>query len=610
MMPKLATFIVVLLGMALFGCATEERPKEITSERSTDRPNIVFVITDDQGYGDLGVHGNPFVQTPNIDQLAKESVSLTDYHVAPTCSPTRAALLTGRWTNRTGVWHTIMGRSMLREDEVTIADMLQANGYHTAMIGKWHLGDNYPYRPMDRGFEHAYYHGGGGVGQTPDYWNNAYFDGSYFRNGEPEPAKGFVTDVLFKEAIQYIDSVKDSGKPFFTYISANAPHGPMHAPKEYADLYANKGLPEKPESTTHFYGMITNIDDNIAKLRSYLKKNNLDQNTIFIYTTDNGSSAGAAVYNSGMRGNKGSEYDGGHRVPFFMHWPEAGLNEGKIVDTITSYVDIVPTLLDYTNTAAPEGIKFDGVNIHALVEGDSADWPDRILVTDSQRVLDPIKWRKSAVMTDQWRLVNGEELYDITRDPGQENDIAGQHPEVVKRLREFYEQWWQELEPTFGEPTPIYLGSEQANPVYLNSHDWLGHNKIVPWKQSYIRQGVREDDGEHKGYWWVNVVEAGEYEFELRRWPEEANTPISSGMPAGQPVAGDRSYRDFKGEAFDAELAYMTIGGKRLEAKVDDSATHITFKTSLEKGKGKLAAAFVNKAREELGAYYVTVRKL
>jgi arylsulfatase A-like enzyme len=251
---SLAMLVTVL---CLVGCepATDKSSQDQAGD--SGRPNVVLIITDDQGYGDLGVHGNPIISTPNMDALAEESIRLEDYHVAPNCAPTRAGLLTGRWHNRTGVWHTVMGRSMLRQDEVTLADMLAANGYRTAMIGKWHLGDNYPYRPHDRGFEYAYYNGGGGVGQTPDFWNNAYFDGSYFRNGQAEPAEGYVTDVFFDEAIAFIDSVRGGDKPFFVYLATNAPHGPMHAPPQYADLYADEGL---SVAVQHFLGMISNID--------------------------------------------------------------------------------------------------------------------------------------------------------------------------------------------------------------------------------------------------------------------------------------------------------------------------------------------------------------
>jgi len=579
----------------------------LVNNKINRKPNVIVVLTDDQGYGDLSLHGNPIVKTPNLDKLSKESISLTNYHVAPTCSPTRAGLLTGRWNNRTGVWHTIMGRSMLRENEKTLADLLKANGYKTAMFGKWHLGDNYPYRPNDRGFDFAYYHGGGGVGQTPDHWNNAYFDDIYMRNGIKEQASGFVTDVLFNEAISYIDTVKNSDKPFFTYISTNAPHGPMHAPKKYADMYAEANI---PVAVQHFFGMITNIDDNVEKLRNYLAKNNLTDNTIFIFTTDNGTSAGNKVFNAGMRGKKNSEYDGGHRVPFFIHWPEGHFNQPFKQNKITSFVDVVPTILELTRSKNTFDIKFDGNSITPLLYSPNTRWPDRTIFTDSQRVLDPIKWRKSAVMTNQWRLINGNELYDMHKDPSQNTNIAESNPEIVNNLRKEYENWWQDISSSFSEPTAIYIGDIKANPVSLTSHDWLGENSKVPWQQKQIRQAIREKDGKHKGYWYLDIKEAGQYKFTLSRWPIEAQTAIISDMRAGATVAGQPAFRATKGKAFKAVEAKVNIANLSQSKLVEADDITVEFELELPKGKSKLIATFIDKNQHELGAYYVQVEKL
>ena len=580
--------------------------KELTTTGQI-QANVVLLITDDQGYGDLGVHGNPVIKTPNLDRLAGESIRLDDYHVAPTCAPTRAALITGRWQNRTGVWHTIMGRSMLRMSEVTLADMLAGAGYETAMVGKWHLGDNYPYRPHDRGFKQAYYHGGGGVGQTPDYWNNAYFDGSYFRNGVPEPAEGYVTDVFFDEAISFIDSVRGTGKPFFLYLSTNAPHGPMHAPQSYADLY--KGL-DLSVAEQHFFGMISNIDDNVGRLLRHLEKNALAENTIFIFTTDNGTSTGHKVFNAGMRGKKGSEYDGGHRVPFFLRWPAGGLAEARVVDRLTAHVDIVPTLLDLTGTPAPENVRFDGDSIRPLLEADDSKWPDRTLITDSQRVLDPIKWRRATVMTDRWRMINGEELYDMQADTAQERNVAEAHPAVFNDLKDYYQKWWAELRPTFAEPTPIVLGHEKANPATLTAHDWLGANAQTPWNQRHIRNLEREKDGIHKNYWWVDVAVPGTYRFELRRWPVESGLAITAQAEPGEQVPGTAAFRTVKGKPFTAVLARLEIDGQVLKAGVGESTGQVSFTAKLNTGKRKLAAVFTDAAGQELGAYYLTVTRL
>ena len=590
MKKTLLTWVAVLLCVVTAGAA--------------QRPNVVLVITDDQGYGDLSCHGNPVLKTPHLDKLHADSVRLTDYHVAPTCSPTRAALITGHWTNRTGVWHTIMGRSMLRDNEVTIGQIMADGGYQTAMFGKWHLGDNYPYRPEDRGFQEVLRHGGGGVGQTPDYWDNAYFDGSYFHNGKAVPVKGFCTDVFFDYAKRFIKKVKDDDKPSFVYLCTNAPHGPMHSPVKSSAPYAKQGV-----NVANFFGMISNIDDNVGAMRAFLKQEGLAENTIFIFTTDNGTSSGAHIHNDGMRGRKGSEYDGGHRVPFFIHWPKGGLTGGRDVDTITSYVDIVPTLINYTGVPAPKGVKFDGVNIRSLIEGKAKNWPDRILVTDSQRVRDPIKWRKSSVMTDQWRLVNGKELFDISADPGQKTNLAKQHPAVVSRLAKFYEAWWQELVPTFGQPTAIYLGhpAPSANPVTLTCHDWIADGS-TPWNQRHIRNAEKKPG--NTGFWAVDVKSAGEYSVELRRWPREADRAITADLEAGADVPGVKAFRAAPGQPFAAANAHLKLGGKELTLPVKEGAKSVTFRLKLKPGRDELWAKFTDEAGTPMGAFYAYVTQL
>lgn len=570
---------------------------------SADKPNVVIVITDDQGYGDLSCHGNPILKTPKIDELFADSVRLKDYHVAPTCSPTRCAFLTGHWTNRTGVWHTIMGRSMLRENEVTMGQVFKDAGYATGMFGKWHLGDNYPYRPEDRGYTEVMRHGGGGVGQTPDYWDNAYFDGSYWHNGTPEPVKGFCTDVFFDYAKRFIKSSKAEGKPFLAYVATNAPHGPMHAPKESAAPYAsvdNVGL-------QNFYGMIANIDDNVGQMRAFLDDEGLTDNTIFIFTTDNGSSSGWRTFNAGMRAGKGSEYDGGHRVPFFVHWPNGKLTGGRDIKPITAHVDVLPTLIDLCDITAPAGVKFDGVSVAALMDPDIAvKWMDRILITDSQRVKDPIKWRKSSVMTSNWRLINGKQLYDIKSDPGQESDVASGHPEVVERLTKFYDDWWTELLPTFQNDTAIYLGHPQDNPARLTSHDWIT-TRMTPWNQSQVRSAM--NGAENTGFWNVFVHEAGDYEIRLRRWPETADLPINAATPPGADVPGVKPYRATSGKAINPVKATISVGKVTAESSIQPGDKEVVFHLKLKQGKTQMTALFIGAQGEEHGAYYAYVLK-
>lgn len=573
--------------------------------QAAGQPNIVFVITDDQGYGDLGCNGHPFVKTPHLDKLHGESVALDDYHVAPTCSPTRCGLLTGHWTNRTGVWHTINGRSMLRENEITLSQLLKDNGYATGMFGKWHLGDNFPYRPEDRGFEEVYRHGGGGVGQTPDVWDNNYFDGGYFHNGKIVPAKGFCTDVFFDYGIQFIRDCAKKKKPFFAYISTNAPHGPLHCPQEYIDQY-----PGKQPGVQSYYGMITNIDDNVGRTRQVLDELGIADNTIFIFTTDNGTTLGKDIFNAGMRGAKGSEYDGGHRVPFILHWPTGKLSQKRSVKTLTSFVDIVPTLLDLCDAKKkPAGLKFDGKSIRDLLyKGDHDDWQDRFLITDSQRVRDPIKWRKSSVMSEHWRLINGKELYKIDKDPGQQNDISSKHPEQVKKMRDFYEAWWAELEPTFSQTTEIYIGHADHPVVSMTSHDWI-QDAAPPWNQGSNRKGAAPKNGKHEGHWAVKVIEDGTYTFELRRWPAEADHPINAGLPALPNVPGSsKAFSTIPGKAFDFKTAKLRIDGKEIaSAPVKGDETHVTFTAKLEKGSRQLSPIFIDAEGKEVGAYYLIV---
>ena len=273
------------------------------------RPNVVFVLTDDQGYGDLGCTGNPDIQTPQIDEFYKEAVRLTDYHVAPLCAPTRGAIFTGRRPLRNGVWATCWGRSILHEGETTLAEVFRDNGYATGLFGKWHLGDNYPYRPQDRGFTEVVAHKGGGVGQTPDFWGNNYFDDSYYQNGKLTRYEGYCTDVWFDAAERFIESHLD--EPFFACITTNAPHEPYLVEEKYAAPYRENENIVHPE----FYGMISNIDLNFGRLRKKLSDWGIEDNTVLIFMTDNGTSGGCEIdgnehvlrgYNAGMRGMKTS----------------------------------------------------------------------------------------------------------------------------------------------------------------------------------------------------------------------------------------------------------------------------------------------------------------
>jgi len=565
-----------------------------------ERPNVVLVVTDDQGYGDLSCHGNPAVETPAMDRLATESARLEDFHVETTCAPTRASLLTGRHKLRTGVWHTIAGRSLLDREETTLAELFADRGYRTGVFGKWHLGDNYPYRPGDRGFEEVFVHGGGGVVQTPDYWGNDYFDDHYFRGDDrtPEPVEGYCTDVWFDESIDFIE--RHAGEPFFCYLPTNAPHSPRQVPDGYR-------YDDLPEELARFYGMVENIDDNLGRLRERLDELGIAEETILVFTGDNGAPGGVAeYYNAGMRGQKGSQYEGGHRVHCFVRYPDV-IDSGP-VDRLTRHYDLLPTLVEYCGLDRPEA-PLDGRSLRPLLSGreDSdhdGEWSDRALVVDTQRIEQPEKWRNAAVMTEDWRLIDGEELYAIDDDPGQETDVADQHPGVVDRLRAAYEAWWETVSGEF-EPCRIALGHEAENPATLTAHDWHEAGE-VPWNQIRILEGPAT-----RGYWAVDIEHAGTYEVELRRWPRECGAAVDA-VPDGFESVAYGAGGNWAGEAaaIDPERAELEIGDRSHSAAVPDGATDVTFTIELAAGPTEIAAAFLEADGTERGAYYAYVERL
>lgn len=568
---------------------------------AADRPNALLIITDDQGYGDLSCHGNPVLKTPHLDALHAESTRFTDFHVSPTCSPTRGALMSGHYTNRCGPWHTIMGRSIMFEGETTLGEAFSAGGYATGMFGKWHLGDNYPYRAEDRGFDTVVRHGGGGIGQTPDVWDNAYFDDSYFCNGRIEKREGYCTDVFFAEAKAFIQEAVAADKPFFAYVATNAPHGPLLCPEEYTAPYRD----QVGEKQAIFFGMIANIDQNVGALRDWLRSEGLAENTIVIFMTDNGTATGAKVHNAGMRGHKGSEYEGGHRVPLFVHWPAGGLDKGVDIDRLSAHIDMLPTLQELCDLPVNADYPLDGKSLEPLLHNPQAEWPDRVIITDSQRVHDPIKWKNCSTMNQRWRLVNGKELYDITADPGQRNDFASQHPEIVAELRAAYEAWWESLQPAFVKNAEMVLGNPAENPSRLTCHDWLTDGDPTPWNQATIRSGMPSS-----GEWAVRIERAGRYRITLRRWPAEAAMALDQPLPAGEPVPGLKAPRDRPGVTLAIRAAGVWIGGVNQQADVQPGDESAVFEAELPAGSARLQGYFELADGKTIGSYYADVELL
>ncbi len=546
-------------------------------------PNVLLIITDDQGYGDIGFHGNAEIHTPSIDALARSSLRLTNFHVDPTCAETRAALMTGRYAMRGGVWHTIMGRSILSKESVTLPQLFKAAGYRTGIFGKWHLGDNYPYRPQDRGFDQTLHLGGGGVGQSPDVWGNDYFDDVYWSADQLKPVRGYCTDVFFHAASQFIDS--QAGKPFFCYLATNAAHAPYNVPQSYKQPYLDQGI-EEPRAS--FYGMITNIDDNIGRMLKLLDDRGLAENTIVIFMTDNGTAAGYVPpgprggkpkgYNAGMRAMKGSQFEGGHRVPCFIRYGRE-LPTDRDVPMLCAHFDLLPTLARLCHLDTSSITKLDGIDLVDEVKKVRA-WPERSLVVQSHRVEEPEPLRKSAVMRDRWRLIDGRDLYDIQADPGQANPLdAAVHSDVSRMLLADYQTWWKDMKVDPNRYANIMIGAQAAPRVRLTAHDWHGPQPV--WSQPAV-----EKDPAVNGFWAVEVQQAGAYQFLLSRRPLEAPAPI------------------------EAVKAKLDIGDVQAEINIEPTAVLAPITVRLQPGVTKLTTELLGSDGTKRGAYFATVNYL
>ncbi|MXX23949.1 MAG: arylsulfatase [Caldilineaceae bacterium SB0668_bin_21] len=564
------------------------------------RPNIIFVLTDDQGYGDLSCLGNPILKTPELDRLHADSVRLTDFHVAPMCTPTRGELMTGQDALRNGATFVCMGRSLLRADLPTMADILAENGYHTGHFGKWHMGDNYPYRPQDRGFHETIHHPAFGITSAADYYGNDYFDDHYRHKDEIKQYLGYCTDVWFEEAMRWMQGCHDRNEPFFAYIATNAPHGPYWVPDEYRQPYLD-GI-ERDEAS--FFGMIANIDENMAQLEKFLQDNEIRDNTILIFMTDNGTAMGEGIYNAGMRGRKTSLYEGGHRVPCFIRWPAAGLEGGRDVGGVTRGVDILPTLIELCDLQAPDGWTCDGLSLAAHMRQPDKAVADRTSVVQYGHANEGARFGftgrgRAAVMWGRWRLVDGRELYNIGEDPGQQQDVAGANPELVKQLRGQYGAWWDGVSSTLTSYQPLTIGADAENPARLCSCDWA-------WVYADNQRGIRGPVMD-SGTWHVEAARAGLYSFTLRRWPEESGLGISDPAPVMQGVDGSWP----AGKALPVASAWLQVGRSEQTLPVPPDATAQTFEMAVERGPTTVKSWWHDEQGSPLaGAYYLTAERL
>lgn len=602
-----------IVGLLAFGASCVTLPQAGFAKERVRRPNVIIILTDDQGYGDMSCHGNPYLKTPELDRLYAHGVRLTDFHVDPTCAPTRAALMTGRYSARTGVWLTYGSRHHLRRDEITMADVFKQNGYRTAIFGKWHLGDNYPFRPMDRGFDESLIHGGGVIWETPDWWDNNYYDDTYFRNGEPEKVKGYCTDVWFTEAAEFIE--KNQDRPFFVYVATNAPHGPLHVPERYRKPYEE----EVGKRRAAFYGMIVSIDENLGRLRAKLKELSLDRDTILVFFNDNGTSGGVTLsgdgrngwetggFNAGMRGRKTSRYEGGHRAACFIRWPKGGLDDGRDVNGVTAHIDLLPTFIDLCGLEFEDKKRFDGISLAKTLR--SGEAPERtVVVHDQGRFGKPvgegllIKDKDYSVMRGSWRLV-GEELYDLNHDSGQRTDIAARHPEVAERLRDEYETWWKHISKKSNEYCPFVINPSKQQSVLISSQNLLGGE--VAYSQRHVR-GAMPING-----WTVFDVEVpGVYRIALRRWPKESGLAIRAQAPPYPVHPSTHQMRKILDKAVDAVQARLKVGHFDKTVSVNEKDKEVVFEVKLSEGEQRIQTWFTLENGEQISAYYTYIEPL
>ena len=587
----LTSFLLVTSGRATPAGAAD----------TTHPPNIIIIMTDDQGYGDLGIHGNPIIKTPNLDAMARRSARMEKFYVSPVCTPTRASLMTGRYNYRTRAIDTNRGRAMMDPEERTAAEILGNAGYATGIFGKWHLGDEYPLRPTDQGFGEALVHRGGGIGwwSDPPEQDSNYTDPVLYHNGEMTHTEGYVTDVLFDHALQWIEAKHRQGRPFFAYIPTNVPHKPLNdPPQEEYEYYKSLDLDKDqfpqdrgheltkdydPDQLARIYAMITDVDENVGRLFNRLGQLGITDNTIVIFMVDNGPNSWRYV--AGYRGKKQWEYEGGIRSPFFVHWP-AQLQAGQTSDRIAAHIDVLPTILDAADVALPKGLNIDGRSLLPLLKGQDVNWPDRELVFQWHRGDRPARYHNFAIRSQRWKLLNASgggrkalagtpdfELYDMKNDPFETRNVASEHPGVVKKMREAYDEWFTDVSHTRLDnytPPRIFLGAPQDSLTLLTRQDW----------RCTSAHPCRAGNRDAVGYWLIRVVDPGSYTVRFRFKASE--------------VPG---------------LAQLEVGAAHRIKKLEPGATSSTFRNvRIPRGKARFEALLMYENNTR-GVYQVDVIK-
>jgi arylsulfatase A-like enzyme len=448
-----------------------------------NKPNVLFILTDDQGWGDMSSHGNDLIETPVLDKLAKDGAEFERFFVSPLCAPTRASLLTGRYHLKTGTTSVSKGLEIMDTEETTMAEVFKANGYATGIFGKWHNGSHFPNRPTEQGFDEF-------IGFCAGHWAN-YFDSKLDSGYTEIQSKGFITDYLADKAIDFIDRNKD--EPFFCYVPFNAPHGPFQVPDQYFEKYKAKGLDDKLAA---IYGMVENVDDNIARLLAKLESEGLSENTIVVFMTDNGPNG--VRYNGHMKGIKGHVDEGGVRVPAIIKWP-GKIEAGKVIKTLAAHIDWLPTLQDLCRLTPIKGRKIDGISLASILTDEEKDISGRTIFTHVAFLEKELKERPGSLRTSQYRFVSkgdNAELYDMISDPNQEKDIASENVEVTNDFSTKYNTWFTNASKDYQPIKPISLNAAFVElPAFESQFE--GHIKFVEghgWAHDYLVNWASTDD--------------------------------------------------------------------------------------------------------------------
>lgn len=570
------------------------------AEAASSLPNVIVILVDDMGYGDLSRHGGPIADTPELDRLHDESIRFTDFHVAPACTASRGQLLTGIDCLRNGARWVGTQETNLRTDLPTMAELLRARGYRTGLFGKWHLGDNYPLRPQDRGFEETVWFPQASIGdKMGESWMNTYFDDTYIHNGLTKKYKGYCGDVWFDEAMDWIKRSAAEKKPFFCYLANNLPHSPYFAKKKDREEFLENDRLNIKQKT--YFAMVGNIDENIGRLDSFLTEMGLKENTIVIFMSDNGGTEGVPIYNAGMRGWKTTLWEGGHRVPCFIRWPDGQLGPARDISGLTQVQDILPTLMALTGEDPATG-RFDGISLAPMLRG-AQPVPDRTLVVQYQSK-DKILKEDACVMWRRWRLIGGDALYDLETDPHQDRNVIHENMEIAERLRDYHNHWWSGLQPDLDLRGQVIIGHDSENPSVLNASGWKGPYIV---DNDAVRRGRRAN-----GVWNLTVAQEGTYRIALRRWPVDVDVAMCEAtVPVPYPDAFSHGEQSEPGVALPIATARLKMGGYESEKQVGETDREAVFETSLPAGPITMQTWLLDRDGKLLsGAYYVSIERL